>query len=107
MERFGKLINIKLEKLEEYKELHSKIWPEVKEAMYKYNLRNFSIFYRDNLLFNYFEYVGNDFENDAKELYSLPELKKWLTLTDSMQEPLKTETTGKWWSDMEEIFHLD
>ena len=57
MKRFGEVIKIKPEKLEEYKKLHNEIWPSIVKKQKEANMQNFTIFYRDGYLFKYFEYV--------------------------------------------------
>ena len=70
------------------------------------NIQNFSIFYRDEYLFSYFEYTGDDFEADMDKMYCDPETQRWLKETDPCQQPVKTADQGEWWAAMEEIFHL-
>jgi hypothetical protein len=47
MKRYGQVIKVRPEKLEEYKRLHRKVWPEVLDMIRKACIRNYSIFYRD------------------------------------------------------------
>lgn len=109
MRRYGMVIKIKPEKLEEYKRLHApeNHWPEVKQAIQEAGQSNFTILHKDDLLFGYFEYTGDDFEADIKKLAEKPIIKKWLALTDPCQEPLETRKPGEWWAYMEEIYHND
>ena len=106
MRRYGRIIKIKPDKLEKYKKLNSEIWPEIVKAIHQYKLQNFSIFHKNGLLFSYFEYIGEDFENDTKKMASVPEIKKWLNITDKMQDPLESRLPGEWWEFLDEIFHL-
>ena len=69
--RYGWVIQVKAEKLDEYKRLHANPWPEVDSMIKACNIRNYSIYYRDGLLFSYLEYTGDDFEADMEELYHL------------------------------------
>ena len=107
MKRYGIVIKIKPDKLEEYKKIHSEIWPEVSEIISRHNIRNFSIYNKDDFLFGYFEYIGDDVKKDFEKMSSIPIYKKWLSITDNMQVPLETRHQGEWWAFMEEIFHLD
>ena len=107
MERYGMVIKVKPEKLKEYKELHANAWPEVLELLKKCNIRNISIYYKDGFLFEYFEYMGDDFQADTAKLLEVPIYKKWLALCDPCQEPLETRGENEWWSKMEEVFHCD
>lgn len=67
MKRVAQVIRVKEEYLEKYKELHANPWPEVNEMIKKCNIQNYSIYYRDGYLFSYFEYVGDDYEEDMKK----------------------------------------
>ncbi len=44
MKRFGQLIEIRPEKLEEYKKYHRQVWPEILERIKKSKMRNYSVF---------------------------------------------------------------
>ena len=46
LKRYGKVIGLKAEKLEEYKRLHAAVWPEVNAMISACNMRNFTIFLR-------------------------------------------------------------
>jgi L-rhamnose mutarotase len=107
MKRYGNLIKLKPEKLEEYKQLHAAVWPEVLKTIWECNIRNYSIFYRDGLLFSYFEYHGDDLSADMKKMAADPHTQEWWKLTDPCQEPLETCKPGEWWASMEEFFHVD
>ena len=105
MRRYGNIIKVKPEKLEHYKKLHANPWPEVLEAIHECNVMNFSIFYRDGYLFSYYEYTGDDYEADMKKMSELT--SHWLKETDPCQIPVDTAREGEWWSEMEEVFHLE
>ena len=68
MKRYGSVIGVKPEKLEEYKRLHAAVWPGVLEMIKACNIRNYSIYYKDGLLFSYYEYVGDDYEGDMQRM---------------------------------------
>ena len=107
MRRFGQVIGIKPERIEDYKKIHAEAWPEVLAMIRACNIRHYSIFLQDNLLFAYFEYVGDDFESDMAKMAADPKTREWWTHTDPMQEPLPTRQPGEWWAAMEEVFHTD
>ena len=44
MLRIGVTIGIKEDKIEEYKKLHAKVWPEVLENLTELNFKNYSIY---------------------------------------------------------------
>ena len=107
MERFGSVIKLKSEKMNEYKELHANVWPDVLNMIHECNIRNYSIYFKDGYLFSYFEYHGVDYENDMKRMATDSNTQAWWKLTDPCQEPLETRKEGEWWASMEEIFHAD
>ncbi len=107
MKRFGSVIGVRPEKLEEYKKLHAAAWPGALKMIYDCNLRNYSIYYKDGLLFSYYEYVGDDYAADMAKMAADEETKRWWALTDPCQIPLETRKEGEWWAGMEEVFHCD
>ena len=107
MKRHGSVIKIRPEKLEEYKVLHANVWPEVLKQIEKSNIRNYSIFHKDDWLFSYFEYVGEDFEGDMAKMAEDPTTQKWWDVCKPCQKPLTTGKEGEWWVEMEEVFHHD
>ena len=107
MQRYGMLIKVKPEKLEEYKRLHAAVWPGVLTTIYDCNIRNYSIYLKDGMLFSYFEYIGEDFAWDMARMGADPVTQEWWKLTDPCQEPLPTRQEGEWWAKMDEVFHTD
>ena len=107
MERHGWVIGIRQDNVEKYKSYHAKVWPEVLQVIRECNIRNYSVFYKDNNLFSYFEYVGNDYEGDMDRLRKDRRMREWLSIMDPMQIPLETRAQGEWWAGMEEVFHTD
>ncbi|MHC4532451.1 MAG: L-rhamnose mutarotase [Planctomycetota bacterium] len=107
MKRYGMVIKVRPEKLEEYKDLHARVWPEVLDMITKCNIRNYSIYHRDGYLFSYFEYEGQDFQADMQKMAADPMTQKWWDVCKPLQEPLDNRTEGEWWADMEEVFHCD
>jgi L-rhamnose mutarotase len=107
MQRYGMLINVRPEKIEEYKELHAAVWPEVLKMITECNIRNYSIYLKDNTLFSYFEYIGNDFDGDMALMAADPITQKWWDVCKPCQEAVETRKDGEWWANMLEVFHLD
>lgn len=107
MKRIGQIIRLKPEMEARYKELHAACWPAVLEKIHDCNIRNYSIFLRDGLLFSYLEYVGDDFAADMEKMAADPMTQLWWKETDPCQEPVETAGEGVWWADLEEVFHTD
>ena len=107
VQRFGWVIKVKPEKLDYYKELHANPWPEVNAKLKEVNIQNYSIYYRDGLLFSYLEYTGNNFDADMKTMAADSLTNEWWKLTNPCQEPVNSAEEGVWWADLEEVYHLD
>ena len=107
MKRYGSVIRVRPEKLEEYKALHRAVWPGVLAKITECNIRNYSIYYKDGYLFSYFEYVGEDYAADMASMAADPETQRWWAVCRPCQEPLETRSEGEWWAEMEEVFHVD
>jgi L-rhamnose mutarotase len=107
MKRYGQVIGVKPEHFERYKKNHAAVWPEVLEMIKKCNIHNYTIFHKDNMLYAYFEYAGDDFAADMAKMSADPRTQEWWSVMEPMQEPVSTRKKGEWWSDMEEVFHSD
>jgi L-rhamnose mutarotase len=107
MKRYGSVINVRPEAIEQYKRYHAAVWPEILEMIHQCSIRNYSIFLKDNLLFGYFEYHGNDFAADMAKMAADSKTQEWWAVMKPMQQPLETRSEGEWWADMEEVFHTD
>jgi len=107
MKRFGQVIRVRPEKFEEYRRLHAAVWPDVLSMIRACNIRNYSIYHHDGLLFAYFEYVGNTFEADMARMAADPVTQKWWSVCKPCQDPVPTRKPGEWWATMEEVFHCD
>ena len=107
MKRYGMVIAVVPEKLEEYKKLHAAVWPAVLNMIKQCNIQNYSIYYKDGLLFSYFEYTGDNYEADMAKMAADPTTQKWWAVCMPCQKPLETRAPGEWWANMEEVFHCE
>jgi L-rhamnose mutarotase len=112
VKRYGNVIGLRPEKLEEYKELHADVWPGVLKMIEECNIHNYSIYLGEleegkYYLFSYFEYTGDDFKADMAKMAADPTTQKWWTLCEPCQAPIPTRKEGEWWANMEEVFHCD
>jgi L-rhamnose mutarotase len=107
MKRFGQLIGLKPEKLEEYKVYHAGVWPEVLEMIRGCHIHNYTIFHRKGQLFAYFEYRGTDYAADMARMAADPKTQEWWKIMMPMQAPLPDRAEGAWWAEMDEVFHTD
>jgi L-rhamnose mutarotase len=109
MQRIGMVIGIKPDRIETYKRLHAETWPDVLARITACNIRNYSTYLREpeNLLFSYFEYVGEDYAADMAAMAADPRTQEWWAVCMPCQAPLEPRGEGEWWATMEEVFHHD
>jgi L-rhamnose mutarotase len=112
--RYGWMAEVKPEKVDYYRELHANPWPAVLRRIKDSNLQNYTIYLQEIdgrfFLFSYFEYVGDNFEEDMRRMEADPETQRWWQETGPCQMPLangKPRRNGSAWSDLQEVFHLD
>jgi predicted TIM-barrel fold metal-dependent hydrolase/L-rhamnose mutarotase len=109
VKRYGSILGIKPEAIAEYKRLHAAVWPKVLERIKLSNITNYSIYMREpeNIMFAYFEYVGDDYDADMAAIAADPVTQDWWEVCMPLQQPLATKTEAEWWAGMEEVFHVD
>lgn len=109
MQRMGMVIGLKPNRIDDYKRLHTAVWPDVLAQIADSNVRNYSIFLREpeNLLFGYWEYHGTNLKADMAEMAHDPKTCEWWALTDPCQSPLDSRACGEQWAMMVEVFHTD
>lgn len=112
VQRYGMVIGLNADKVDEYKHLHAAAWPDVLRMIKQCHIQNYSIYlYRlddgQYYLFSYFEYIGNDFAADMAKMAADGTTQRWWSFCRPCQRPLANRTPDDWWSVMEEVFHLD
>jgi L-rhamnose mutarotase len=107
VERHAAVIRLRPERRSEYARLHAQVWSEVLAALKRAHVSNYSIFLRDDYLFSYLEYTGENFVTDMETVAGDPATRRWWELTAPCQAPLPSAADGEWWAPAEELFHLD
>ena len=109
MQRFGMVLGLNPEKKAEYVRLHAAVWPEVLKMITACHIRNYSIFLKEpeDLLFSYYEYMGDDHAADMARMAADPVTQDWWAVCMPCQVPLDTRQPGEWWAAMPEVFHQD
>jgi L-rhamnose mutarotase len=110
-ERYGNVIGVREEKLEEYLELHRNVWPGVESMIKQCNMENFSIFLRklpdgNHYLFMYFEYTGTDLAADNAKMAADTKTQERWAVCEPCQKPLDDREDGAWWASMSEAYYL-
>jgi len=112
MQRYGAVIGLRADKIDEYKRLHAAVWPDVLKMIRECNIRNYSIYLRklpdgNHYLFSYFEYLGKDFAADMARMAADPATQRWWDVCIPCQAPLADRKKDEWWANMEEVFHTE
>jgi L-rhamnose mutarotase len=112
MKRYGSVIGVRAEKLEEYKRLHAAVWPDVLRMIKQCHIQNYSIYLRQlddgrHYLFSYFEYTGQNFAADMAKMAADPTTQNWWSVCKPCQQPLANREPEEWWATMDEVFHCD
>ena len=106
MQRICFCLQVKRERLEEYKIRHREVWPEMQEALRQSGWGNYTLFLRDDgLLIGYLE--TPDFERALREMAVTEVNRRWQA---EMQDFFESDSGLKADEQMraiEEVFHLD
>ena len=106
MERVGFVLKVKADRLEEYKERHRQVWPEMLQALRETGWRNYSLFLRDDgLLFGYVEV--EDFEAARAGMAEREVNARWQAEMAPFFEQLEGQRPDEGLLRLEEVFHLD
>ncbi len=107
MRRYAEVIQLRPEAEAEYIRYHAEVWPAVLKTIAACNMRNYSIFLRNGVLYGYYEYHGTDHDADMRKMAECPETQRWWRLMDPMQRPMPDARPGEKWAPMREVFHMD
>jgi L-rhamnose mutarotase len=109
---YASMVELKPGMEEKYRQLHSNVWPEVRAAIRKANIRDYNIYVVEldgrKYLVSHFEYIGNDPSADFASMANDPTTRdKWWPLTNACQIPLPGTPPGQQWKPLEQVMHLD
>jgi L-rhamnose mutarotase len=107
VQRVAAVIGLEPSGTAEYERLHANVWDEVLRQIDRSNIRNYSIFRYGELLFSYFEYVGDDLAADLAAMAADPDTRRWWALCSPLQRPVPERGSGEWWHVLTEVFHVD
>ena len=100
------LLKVRKEKVEEYKERHAHIWPEMLDALRDTGWRNYTIFLRpDGLLVGYLE--ADDFEECSAGMKNYEVNARWQREMAPFFEALGQSGADDNMVPLAEVFHLD
>jgi L-rhamnose mutarotase len=107
MTRYGMMIYLRPEYLQSYKEFHASVWPDVLRMIANCNIRNYTIFHFNGVLFGYYEYHGTDHAADMAKMAADPTTQRWWEIMMPMQKQVEGTPDGDWWMPMNQVFHFD
>lgn len=105
--RYAMAVRLKEEKRDYYIENHANVWPEVLSELKKIKVKNYSIFLKEDFMFGYLEYDGDNFEQDMVEMQKIPIVEKWTNLMINCFNPFPGNDENNSWVMMDEIFYLE
>lgn len=103
--RHAQVIRVRMDRRDDYVAAHANPPAEVLAAISAENIRSYSIFLHDDLLFAYVEYDSDSMPTGAEEQAGA--MREWTTRMIEMLEPLPTRAPGERWAAMEEVFRFE
>lgn len=105
MQRVCFVLQVKPERLEEYKERHRTVWPEMREALSRAGWRNYSLFLRDDgMLVGYLE--TDDFAGARGRMSQEPINAVWQESMKGFFVDAAGRRADEQMRPLEEVFHL-
>lgn len=106
MQRVGFLLKVKEDRLEEYKEYHKTVWPEMLDALRKAGWHNYSLFMReDGLLFGYVE--TPDFDQALAKMAESDVNTRWQDMMAPYFEGIAGKHADESMVQLEQVFYLE
>lgn len=106
MQRICFLLKVKKDRLEEYKQRHKAVWPEMLQALRETGWHNYSLFLReDGLLVGYLE--TPDFQKALQGMAAREVNARWQQEMAPFFEDLDGKRPDEGMRPLEEVFHLD
>lgn len=104
MQRSAFLLKVREDKLEEYKEHHRNVWPEMLEALHRHGWRNYSLYMtEDGYLFGYFE-AEESFQKCLDGMAAEEVNTKWQQFMAPYFSNVRADESL---IKLEEVFHMD
>ena len=105
--RFGQMIKVRPDCLAAYKKWHANPMPGVNEMIKACHMKNYYSYSRGDYLLAYFEYAVDDIDAGMATMAADPNTQAWWDVVKPLMQPLEDRKEGEFWSDMEEVYHLD
>ena|SRR5688572_27050618 len=106
MERVCFLVRVRRDRIEEYKERHKAVWPEMLQALRETGWHNYSLFLRDDgLLVGYFE--TPDYEEALAGMAQREVNERWQREMAPFFEDLDGRRPDQGFLRLEQVFYLE
>ena len=100
------LLQVRPDKLQEYKQRHAQVWPEMQQALRQTGWHNYSLFLRpDGLIVGYLE--TDDFDKAREAMKKLPVNARWQAEMTPFFAVVNQGAADDNMFPLEEVFHLD
>ena len=100
------LLKVRPDRVNEYRERHSRVWPEMKDALRQTGWKNYSLFLRqDGTLVGYLE--AEDFDRCCAQMQQLSVNSRWQAEMTPFFESLGNGGPDENMRPLQEVFHLD
>ena len=106
IQRYGMAVRLQDDKRQFYIDNHANPWPEVIQELKKIKVQNYSIFLKEDFIFGYLEYTGNDFDGDMAKMEKIPIIKQWTKLMIDCFNPFPNNKDNESWAMMDQIFFM-
>ena len=106
-QRYAMAVRLKDEKREYYIENHANVWPEVLSELKKIKIKNYSIYLKEDFMFGYLEYDGDNFDKDMAEMQKILIVEKWTNLMIDCFNPFPNNEDNNSWVMMDQIFFME
>ena len=107
MKRIGFMLKVKADMVDEYKQHHRNVWPEMQDALRQTGWHNYTLFMRDDgLLFGTFETPLS--LQEAQAAMARTEVNaRWQAMMSPYFEIPPGAHPDQSFIELEEVFHLD
>ena len=107
MKRIGFILKVKQDLIDDYKEHHRHVWPEMLQALREAGWHNYSLFMRgDGLLFGYFE-TPDSLEAAQAAMEDTNVNMRWQEMMSPYFELPPDARPDQMLVELDEVFHLD
>ena len=107
MTRVGFRLQVKKDRIDEYRERHRNVWPQMRDALQESGWHNYSLFLdADGTLFGYFETPGS-FQDALDAMEDTEVNARWQAEMAPFFAAPEPSRPDRMMVELEEVFHLE